>query len=241
MQAALADLATELNLIDKPTRVTETTSTTIDLLFSTNASQFAQSGCAHSSLSDHHMIYGVWKTRVPRSRSVHRELRCLAKCNIEELLADLVAAPWSLLDSCEDVNEMWECWKHLFFHVLDSHASLDQCRNPSTAPNENLLSQKGTKTKDPCDWEKYRKLRNRVGKTLRKAEKEYFEEVTRIQGNPRAVWKDLNKVIGRGQREHIATIQVKGRDIVRNRDKAEEFNKYFVNCIPHHHLLIPGL
>lgn len=51
MQAALADLATELNLtqlIDEPTRVTETTSTTIDLLFSTNASQYAQSDCAHS-------------------------------------------------------------------------------------------------------------------------------------------------------------------------------------------------
>jgi len=91
---------------------------------------------------------------------------------------------------------------------------------------------KAQRTIDPCDWEKYRKLRNRVGKTLRKAEKEYFEEVAHIQGNPRAVWKDLNKVIGRGQREHIATIQVKGHDIVRNRDKAEEFNKYFVNCIP---------
>lgn len=60
---------------------------------------------------------------------------------------------------------------------------------------------KAQRTKDPCDWEKYRKLRNIVGKTLRKAEKEYFEEVARIQGNPQAVWKDLNKVIGRGQRE----------------------------------------
>jgi len=33
-----------------------------------------------------------------------------------------VATPWSLLDSCEDVNEMWECWKQLYFHVLDLHA-----------------------------------------------------------------------------------------------------------------------
>ena len=61
LQAGFADLAIELNLsqlITEPTRVTEISSTTIGLLFSTNASQFVQSGCVHTSLSDHHMIYG---------------------------------------------------------------------------------------------------------------------------------------------------------------------------------------
>lgn len=125
LQAGLADLAIELNLsqlIAEPTRVTETSSTTIDLLFSTNASQFVQSDCVHTSLSNHHMIYGVLKAKVTRNQSMYQEVRCLAKCNADDLLTDLATAPWSLVDSCEDVDDMWECWKQLFFHVLDSHA-----------------------------------------------------------------------------------------------------------------------
>ena len=125
-QTGLADLATEINmsqLIAEPTRVTETSNTTIDLQFSTNASQFVQSGCVHTFVhSDHHMIYGVLKAKVTRSRSVYQEVRCLAKCNVDDLLTDLATAPWSLADSCEDVDDMWECWKQFFFHVLDSHA-----------------------------------------------------------------------------------------------------------------------
>ena len=80
--------------------------------------------------------------------------------------------------------------------MLDSHAPKKSVRvKEHNAPNKNLLSQKAQKTKDSCDWEKYRKLKNKVGKTLCKAEKEYFEEVARNQGNPQAVWKDLNKVM----------------------------------------------
>ena len=50
--------------------------------------------------------------------------------------------------------------------------------------------------------------------------------------NPQAVWKELNKIIGKGCKERIGTIQVNGHDTTRNQDKAEEFNKYFANCIP---------
>ena len=44
--------------------------------------------------------------------------------------------------------------------------------------------------------------------------------------------EELNKIIGKGCKERIGTIQVNGHDITRNQDKSEEFNKYFVNCIP---------
>ena len=64
------------------------------------------------------------------------------------------------------------------------------------------------------------------------AEKEYYVDLAQSQGNPQAVWKDLNKIIGKGCKERVGTIQVNGHDITRNQDKAEEFNEYFVNCIP---------
>ena len=59
-----------------------------------------------------------------------------------------------------------------------------------------------------------------------------MDDLAQNQCNPQTVWKELNKITEKGCKERIGTIQVNGHDITRNQDKAEEFNKYFANCIP---------
>ena len=78
---------------------------------------------------------------------------------------------------------------------------MDQCWNPYT------VHTKAQKTKDPDGWLKYKKLRNKDNLVIRKAEKEYYD-LAQDQGNPQAVWKDLNKIIAKGCKEHIGTFQV---------------------------------
>ena len=85
---------------------------------------------------------------------------------------------------------------------------------------QNYFHTKAQKTKG--DWLKYKKLK--VNMALRKAEKEYYDDHAQNRSNPQAILKDLNKIIGKGCKEHIGTIQVNGHDITWNQDKAEEFN-----------------
>ena len=47
------------NIIKKPTRVTETTKTIIDLIITTDKSKVKQSGSFSSGISDHHIVYVV--------------------------------------------------------------------------------------------------------------------------------------------------------------------------------------
>ena len=54
-------------LIDKPTRITENSSTLIDLLFANNNHRIVSSGVLHVNLSDHSLIYCVIKAGVRRA------------------------------------------------------------------------------------------------------------------------------------------------------------------------------
>ena len=54
-------------LIDKPTRITENSSTLIDLLFANNNHRIVSSGVIHVNLSDHSLIYCVVKAGVRRA------------------------------------------------------------------------------------------------------------------------------------------------------------------------------
>ena len=51
-------------LIDGPTRVTENSSTMLDLLFSTDAGIFEYVGCEELSLSDHDLVFGRLRRKV---------------------------------------------------------------------------------------------------------------------------------------------------------------------------------
>ena len=49
-----------VQMIKGPTRVTESSETQIDLLFTTNADLVDQVGCEEPGLSDHSLIFGCW-------------------------------------------------------------------------------------------------------------------------------------------------------------------------------------
>ena len=57
----LYELFSFIQLIERPTRVTPTTSSTIDHIATTCARNIVKSGVQEISLSDHYMVYCVWK------------------------------------------------------------------------------------------------------------------------------------------------------------------------------------
>ena len=84
---------------------------------------------------------------------------------------------------------------------------------------ETISTLKHRRQKNPDDWLKYRKLRNKVNIALRKAEKEYYDDLAQNQCNLQAVWKELNKITGKGCKKCIGTIHVNGHDITQSQDK----------------------
>ena len=144
----------ELNmrqLISTPTRVTNHSASLIDLLFTTNPDIFSSVGTASVTGSDHQMIYGECRDKLPFIPTVSY-VRSFKRCDVEALLADLCDAPWQVIDAADDIDEKWSTWKTLFLSVIDRHAPLVKVRikkNRSdwlTANIHSLMSQGTTTT-----------------------------------------------------------------------------------------------
>ena len=76
-------------LIDKPTRVTATTETLIDVLLTNKPETFVSSGILNPGLSDHALIYGIMDMRVKYCSNRIVSMRNYAALNEESFQREL--------------------------------------------------------------------------------------------------------------------------------------------------------
>ena len=185
----LEELALEYGLvqvINCSTRVTETTESLIDLMYTSAPDSFKKVGCEEVALSDHGLIYGILVNSQQKQQQCFRLVRCLNKCDVEVLLADLNQAPWLVMESFDDIDSRWDYWKSLFVQIVDSHIPTTKARvRAKTLPwidsdvrrlmkARTYYRTKAKKSMKVEDWEQYRKLRNQVTWRLKKAKLKYF-------------------------------------------------------------------
>ena len=152
-------------LINEPTRITEKTSTTIDLIFVNEPDKIACSGVSHVGISDHSLIYAFRKLSAGKHSKGHTTI---SYRNFKHFDADSFRNDFSLQD-CDyvkplsDPNQMWHAWKTIFNNV-DRHAPLRTKRvRGSKAPwittelrqhmhQRDVLKIKVIQSKNPQDW-----------------------------------------------------------------------------------------
>ena len=81
-------------LILEPTRVTNTSATLIDLIFTNETKNIATSGVIHNGMSDHSLIYVVRKCIPPKRRPITKEVRNLKHFVKENFIYDILNTPW---------------------------------------------------------------------------------------------------------------------------------------------------
>lgn len=82
------------NTIEKPTRVTESTATLLDLICSIHPDHYVKSGSPHLGISDHDLRYIVRKQRLPKPSPKHISYRSRKKFEIESFICELKNVPW---------------------------------------------------------------------------------------------------------------------------------------------------
>ena len=111
--------------------MTSTTSTLIDVLISSTPSLFKKAGVINIGLkfSDHYPIFGIMHglaTCPNKHRTITTRPWNVKKIN--DFIADLRQAPWSLIDSFTDVEDMCSAWESLMKSLIDHHFSLKKKR-----------------------------------------------------------------------------------------------------------------
>ena len=111
-------------LISEPTRITETSSTMIDLIFTNTPDKIVCSGVSHVGISDHSLIYAFRKLSTGLHNKGHSTVnyRKFKNFNSESFRNDTCSQNWDVLRAYNNPNDMWLVWKTTFNNVVEMHA-----------------------------------------------------------------------------------------------------------------------
>ena len=94
------------NVIKEPTRVTETSSTIIDLLITSDTCKITVSGVFDPGLSDHCLIYGTLNLHKEKTPPKYVIVKNYKHLNIKNLKYHMECAPWPVIETFDNIDDM---------------------------------------------------------------------------------------------------------------------------------------
>ena len=107
-------------IIESPTRITETCSSLLDHIITNNSEKIYQSGVLDIGLSDHLINFcsrKIIRGQIGKHKTI--KIRSLKNYSIHLFLSKLRNIDWSYVTTCSDVNEAWHNFNVLFTDILD--------------------------------------------------------------------------------------------------------------------------
>ena len=117
----IADVYGLDQLITEYTRVTDKSSTLIDLIFTNTPDRVVCSGVSHIGISDHSLVYTFRKVSIESTTNKHTTLRYrkFKNFNSDHFCNDICQQDWSNIENYSDPNLMWAAWKQIFLECVN--------------------------------------------------------------------------------------------------------------------------
>ena len=185
-------------LVTKPTRVTLSTSTLLDVILSNIPESHTKTGVCNVNLSDHNMVFTVLCNFKKESDHNTVKFRNYKWFDVNAFINDL--------QSCEALNntewsddmviKKWSGFKEAFIRISDKHAPfvtrrLKQRNNPWVTKEiiqlmyeRDHVKKQAVQKNDYYTWDRYKELRNKVTNLLKINKKKYAsEKINESTGN----------------------------------------------------------
>lgn len=244
----LTELYQLKQLITEPTRITETSSSLIDVILTNTPNRIVCSGVLPLGISDHCLIFAIRKIAIQATKK-HKivQSRNFKNFQAESFRADLSSMPWDSIEEFDNPNDMWQAWKNMFLAVVDKHAPLKtrRIRNKKSPWLNSEIKQQmiardklkalAIKTNSPQKWADYKNAKNMLNNAIKKTKSTYFlNHFKELAGQPKEIWKTINEVMSRnGKTEHnIQSVTTKSGTYTNPADIAELFNEHFTEIGP---------
>ena len=196
-------------LITKPTRITNVSSTLIDVLLTNTPELFKTSGTYNPEISDHCLIYGILNEKTAKYKPKTISTRSLKNIDVEGLIEGISAAPWHVGDIFVDIEDKIDYWNKLAEYNIDLHAPVKRKRVrevdvpymtvewKNAIRNKRKYAQLYAKNKTLENFELKKKFRNIASKIRRKAIKEYWCKKTQnLKEKPRDFFNTFRPFLG---------------------------------------------
>ena len=228
-----------IQIIEKPTRITQQSRTLLDLIITNRVDMIVQSDVSPSTIADHEAISMLINIRKPKNKPEIRTYRC-CKNYTSNIFCNLLLNETPSLNkilSTDDVNIQVDILTGTFNSSLDECAPIvtreitrpfspwiDQTlKNIIDNKNELKYILKSDRTNTSLN-DQFKFAKQRVENLLRNAKKDHFKsKFEKSKGNSGATWKVVEEMIP-GIRNNSKRVEHDEPLL-----KAEEFNEYFAN------------
>ena len=232
-------------LIDEPTRMTDSSRTTIDHILTNRPDNILQHGVIPTGLSDHYLIFcsrRISKGHFKNHSTV--KVRSLKNYSSEILLEKLCSVDWKPCFLSDCVNIAWTMFQTSFMNILDEVAPVKEIRvKQRTEPwmTNDILEM--LKERDRAlytfrksglteDYKKFCSLRNKLQREIKVAKSNYFSDmIEQDKDNPKKLWQHL-KDIGlknKGKDSDNICLCIDGEICHDSKSVANHFNDFFTN------------
>ena len=222
-------------LVTEHTRVTNNSSSLIDLILTTNPEYHLKTNVFKLTLSDHYLVYTVLHNRAVKSDTqAHRLIRFrnYSKFVLSDFMSDVRYELLSFdVNNFTHIDEAWISWKNCFDIISNRHAPIKKSRLKKRSSRwingeilkliykRDYLHKQAILLKSNRLMNEYRQLRNDIHKKIGKLKKDYYKSIEReMQGNPNALWKEL-----------AGLTACKHKSQACNKLSANDFNDFFSN------------
>ena len=237
------------SLINKPTRVSNTSSTIIDHIWSNYYLNVKNSGILYSTITDHFPVFAVFDcgeiTQQNNNDRITYSYRDFSDYRINKFKMDLSETDWHLAMVSDDPNISFDnfflIFKSLFnknFPILTKTINKNHFNKFSITDEIKELIKKRNKlqrkyAKRPITYgTEYRTLRNKINKLIKQSKSQYFKnKLNNLSGRPKETWRVIDDVLKRRVNDGIANSEFKIDNVTVNNSQiiVNAFNDHYVN------------
>ena len=233
------------NIINEPTRVTNTTSTCIDLLLTNHKSIINNSQVLPPFNSDHSKITAEITYKTYKAQAYKKTIRKYEEADKNLIKNKLESQDWSFINSNDDMNQINENFSNIITELADlSIPKVSFTYRPNDKPwmNNNIrrimrqrdrLFLKAKNKNTELSWINYRNKRNEVVQMIRDTKKSYIANLQTKLSDPglsSKAWYRITNDITKLKNKHIPPPPLirNGQPQIHPLDKAQTLNEHFV-------------
>ena len=178
-------------IVDKPTRITASTSTLIDIILASNSDNVKAHGVVDTpGISDHCLIFMAYSLKKPKFKPKILTRRDFRNFDEKSFVRDMEMAPWGniLAVADDDIDNKVTIFENIHREIIDKHAPFRTFRVTRPASpwlnediknlmdNRDKYKNKFNSDKNPETEEIYKSLRNAVSHSIRREKIKNFNE-----------------------------------------------------------------
>ena len=217
-------------MIKEPTRITRSTRSLIDHIYTNNPDRIVHSNVYQTSMSDHFTVQCALASKIPKAQLKPQSIityRSFKHFDSAYFLHDLSNCSFSEIYSIDDPDKAFTSFNNSLSTIINKHAPIKKKRikNASLPPwlDSNIKSAISLrdKLKKNKEYNAFKQQRKHVKFLVRQAKKNYFNSIVKANSNNVvSIWKAINSLNNKSLHKQSSTA---------NFFSPKDFNDHFLS------------